>query len=156
MKSESKFLILLLLLFPGNINAQDTFVSVGIKLGYLWGKGGGSFYPGVEISAVTWGDRSNKLYPFGFTLDYEYISHLKSSRIHLGFEKNVEIFGVDVGPTIVLGEENNFGISIIPYAGFILIPYGEFSIFRGYTTYGTGAYIKVPIRTNTHRFSVGG
>jgi len=66
------------------------------------------------------------------------------------------MFGLDVGPTIMFGEEKNLGISIIPYAGFLLIPYGEFSFYNGYSTQAVGAYIKLPIKTNIKSFNLGG
>ena len=155
MKNKLCLILLFVLIFFNVIKAQDYFISVGVKLGYLWGKGDGSFNTGVEASIMFW-KNDDKLYPFGFVFDYDIAKHLKSDRIHIGIQKNVSIYGVDIGPTFMFGEENSLGISVIPYAGFLLIPYGEFSFYNGYSVQGVGSYLKFPIKSKAKRFSFGG
>jgi len=138
--------------------AKDYFISVGFKLGYIWGKGGGSSNGGIEASIVYWGDEDHKWYPYGFVLGWDAIPHLKSTKLHLGIEKNTDIgseknlplVGVDVGPTLLFGQNNKLGFSIITYAGFIVIPYANLSFFKALTTQEIGAYIKLPVRTNVN------
>lgn len=143
-----------LLTLTGSAMPQEYLVSVGLKLGYTWGNGSGSFNTGGEISMIFFKDE-NLIYPLGIVIDYEYISHLNGSKLHLGIEKNFRLFGVDIGPSVLFGNENKLGISFIPYAGILLIPYADFSFFEGISTQSAGTYLKFPVMTNID-FSLGG
>jgi hypothetical protein len=66
----------------------------------------------------------------------------------LGIEKNISLFGIDVGPTFLFGKENKVGFSVISYAGVLLIPYVDIAGFKDLNTIGVGTYVKFPLQSN--------
>jgi hypothetical protein len=62
----------------------------------------------------------------GFTADLVFWK--KHTTFHVGIEKIVSVIGLDVGPTIFFQDgEVQAGLSLIPFAGIILMGYYEFA-----------------------------
>lgn len=118
-----------------------SYLNVGVKIAYQFGKGGGMVY-GLEVSKS---DFIGEIDAYVFDLDYFYNS--KNIAMHLGYEV-WNMYGMDLGPT-VLFQKNKiyFGGTVNAYIGkgaygFVGLNYfprlGNF-----YTQVGT--YLKYPI-----------
>jgi len=126
---------------------SQPFYSVGPKLGYTYGEGGG-FTWGFEASYFPNPIFDLSSHPlWGFTADLTFWKNYTS--FHIGIEGS-EMIGVDVGPTLFYSEKSlQAGVSLIPFAGILFIGYYEFAWPFFQTPFQTiGGYLKIPIGVN--------
>lgn len=145
-----KSLIILILLGQGSVIAQSVvFFSPGVKLGYAFGEKEG-FIWGIEGTIVFGRENRSNDTRYGIALSLE--SFKGKSRLHIGGQANfagdINLFGIEIGPTIILDEEvNDFGISFTPYYGAFLIPYVRFTSFQKTGTEAElGTFLKLHLR----------
>jgi hypothetical protein len=152
MKS-SIFLVLAAFISCSICFSQDerTFINPGFKLGYRFGENGG-FAGGIELSITRWSGYSYAGVLFSIDHSGKTVSY------HCAFEAGRGLIGVSIGPVMVRREQSvDYGFSVTPYAGLILIPYYRFTYLRHFPSeHEIGSYIKIPIQTVGERFSLGG
>jgi hypothetical protein len=133
--------------------SQDgrTFINPGFKLGYRFGENGG-LAGGIELSINRWSGYSYAGVLFSIDHSEKTVSY------HCAFEAGRGLIGVSIGPVIVRREQSiDYGLSVTPYAGLILIPYYRFTYLWHFPSeHEIGSYIKIPIQTVGERFSLGG
>lgn len=132
--------------------SSQTFISPGVKVGYLFGDKGG-LVTGIEISVVKWADGNYR----GVVFDVDALNDITS--YHVGAEFGQKLGGVSIGPVIRSGKvTTDFGLRVTPYSGLIVIPYYNFQLFCDrQTTHEIGAYVKFPFSKSGGRlFNVGG
>ncbi len=151
MKKAYPVFLFILLGLAASASAQ-TFISPGVKIGYVFGEKGG-LVTGVELSVVKWTTGSYR----GIVLALDAINDVTS--YHIGAELGQGPVGVCIGPVIRSGKgATDVGLRVTPYGGLLLIPYYNFQLFRGWqTTQDIGAYVKLPFNSSGSRlFNVGG
>lgn len=149
LKSMIRKNLLILLLFYCQLTIAQTVLtfSPGIKLGYAFGEKG-EFVYGFECSLVIDDNNKPNDYRYGLVISWEIFKEEK--RIHFGGEVNFSgdllLFGLEIGPTIIVGENQEVGISFTPYCGAFIIPYLRLNIFpRTYTDLEVGTFLKLHI-----------
>lgn len=135
--------------------AQDirTFFSPGIKLGYVLGPDGGFSY-GFEISALwTLKSSGGNLTGLGAVLDVD--SWRGRGRIHVGVEGMVSlgpsgiVLGLDLGPSFVIDRSSTeTGFSLIPFGGFLVLPYYHHMILGTGSVGEVGLYGKLAVQSS--------
>ncbi len=148
-----------ILILPEISHTQDLWSTInpGFKLGYSFGENKGFIY-GAEVSFVI-RNKYDALYG-GLVLGVDRLSDL--SKVHFGIEGGDGLFGVCIGPTLLLrNNEHDFGYTFTAYAGGLLIP---FISTTGSSKFGSvnevGSFVKIPIKIygkyspwiNTHSF----
>jgi hypothetical protein len=136
----SKLLIIVFLLNCATLSANDniSFLSPGIKLGYVFGNNGG-FVIGFELSYVYW----SQMVAVGpvFNID----SFNGTIKLHFGLEA-LSIVGVDLGPTLVIKNgQSRWGYSVIGFGGFLIYPYYCYTSIGNNSYDEIGSYFKLPI-----------
>jgi hypothetical protein len=149
-KSLIKYIILLfvyIILNTENSKSQITnYISPGLKLGYQLGDNSGftnGFIYGFEISYTKEINfKNNSSYGVVFNLDY-----CKGlTKIHIGGQIS-SVFGIEIGPTLLLKDKLvELGVTGNVFAGFIVMPYTEYSYFPSIdkTISQYGIFIKRP------------
>ena len=127
------------------------FFDPGIKLGYSFGEGGGFVY-GVELSFVITG-RDSRHPSYGITFDYDILPN--GSKYHLGVEYMSPFVGLDIGPSVLSTDSSTlYGLSVIPFAGILILPYYNFTYFTpDITFHEVGTYLKVPIQMDHYTYN---
>ena len=127
------------------------FLNPGVKLGYAFGEGGGLVY-GCELSFVITG-RDSKHSSNGVTFNYDFIPN--GHRLHVGYEYLSPFAGFDIGPTMITTKtKNDFGFSIIPFAGILAIPYYNFTYVPSLgAVHEVGSLLKIPIQTDHYTYN---
>lgn len=130
-------------------------VNPGIKLGIAFGEET-QFNFGYEISFVLYNLDADEYSRVGIVLNYDKIDDIK--RLHAGLEYLYRALGIDFGPTFGWkNSEMHYGFSIIPFGGFAILPYLNYTNFKGLNDqFDFGTYIKIPIPLSKERFGIGG
>lgn len=135
---------------PDYCFSQRTWLSPGVKLGYTFGEKGG-FTWGVEVSLTFEQEVRGGTNYYGFVVSMDRCRDLW--KIYLGVQGSIATrtffpVGLSAGPTLI--SENgdlDFGIGLIPFAGFILYPYYHFTYrLSRRSLHEIGGYLKIPIR----------
>jgi hypothetical protein len=130
---------------PTTVSGQShrTAINPGIKLGYEFGDNGG-FVFGVEISLVV-EKQSSDYYYYGFVLSTDKCRDLK--KYHIGVEGGRGLMGICIGPSFLSQKgEHDFGLTVTPYYGGLLIPYLSITTTVNSRFIGEiGSYVKIPI-----------
>lgn len=136
--------VLMMLAYTPNVCASEprVYLNPGFKLGYTFGEHGGFTY-GFEVSMTTHLSNNSEALLIGVVIDADFCKDW--ARLHTGVEVSAAVVGCDVGPSFLFRHDTvSYGISFIPYAGFVLYPYFHFSTFdTGFTTHEVGSYFKV-------------
>ncbi|HTY09300.1 MAG TPA: hypothetical protein VMF29_09065 [Candidatus Edwardsbacteria bacterium] len=121
------------------------WVSAGLKLGHIFGKGGG-FTWGVEASVVGW--VADQRVPLGLVCDYDFCHGRE--RLHLGLEGCWTAFGADVGPTWSLGKDStSVGLTVTPFLSLAIpILYYSETYYAQRSVPELGCYLKLPVPAN--------
>jgi len=129
-----------LLLLGGTARAQYGVLNPGVRVGYIFGEGGGLTF-GAELSH-TWVWENGAIAGAVAAVDFT----PQNVRIHFGAEGAFGI-GVDLGPTVYLGRESDIGFSVTPFAGLFLYPYYSYTFrMSGENEQEVGAALKYPFR----------
>jgi hypothetical protein len=151
---SKNFLALICIIITLNITklqSQDydnSFLSLGIKLGYQWGDIDGFVY-GFEASYIKDSEKFGKI---GAVLDIDYCKAYTT--IHLAPEWSVGIVGMDFGPTLLIPDKsvydkpNQWGMSLNVFTLGGIIPFYDYSYFPSSNiTYNQiGSYLKIPVK----------
>ena len=110
----------------------------GLKLGYTFGETGG-FTWGFEVS-ITGGDGPW----YGGVVDIDFCK--ERTKLHVGFQGSM-VVGASIGPAWIWeNEEKDIGLSVIPFAGFMLYPYYAFTLrAKKPDIHEVGGYLKIPM-----------
>jgi len=144
-------LILLLLNTTSSLTQHHYIFSPGIKLGYAFGENGG-FAFGFEGSFMITGEYGDDPI-YGIVFDYDWGGEI--NKFHIGFEYIRYLGGLDIGPTIAWKDEQSYlGFSVIPFIGVLINPYYNYTFLNSeFDLHEVGAYLKVPIQIDDHRFT---
>lgn len=152
--------LILLVLFIGSFvcraNADDRFISPGIKFGYTFGEGGGITI-GAEVSYIIWYKHAAN----AVVLNYDICGNedkLQFNKLHLGYQVS-SVVGIEAGPTIIWQDGvTSYGMSITPFAGLI-IPYAYYSYTAAFNKKQVineaGILLKLPMAVPGHEFDIG-
>jgi len=141
---------LLLVFFFCSVMPAQGLINPGIKLGYTFGPNGGFVY-GIEVSYTAY-MQNNGI--GGLVVDVERCNNM--TMMHFGFEGSYTGFelnsipypGICVGPSLIWDDKQpaELAFSIIPFFGFMALPYFEYTIRREKPNLTqTGIYFKVPV-----------
>ena len=122
-------------------NPSEMVISPGIKIGWSSGDEGGMTM-GFELSVIQlMNDRGNYV---GLVFDFDGTARGRR-KFHLGAEFGIPFLGMEIGPTIVVEEdESRVALTVTPYAGIYLLPYYSIT-FPGTIINEAGAYVKLPM-----------
>jgi hypothetical protein len=148
MRIATRVFLCAFFLFEG-ADVQAQYWTVGPKLGYTLGDNGG-FTWGFEASYIPAQHRAESDSSFimsiwGLTADLTFWKD--HTTFHLGVEKNLDIFGLDVGPTLFFHNGSiQGGLSLIPYGGALIYGYYELAWPFFQEPFRTwGGYLKIPL-----------
>jgi hypothetical protein len=143
------FCLSLLFLSSTSFAQNADWFSIGPKLGYTFGAGGGFSY-GVELTYFPTGSNGSWEGPLnGFTFDVTHVGKGRTT-FHFGVEW-MEGLGVDIGPTLLVDDRSGVspGLGVTPFVTILLIPFYEFVWLPGQGSISTvGSYIKFPVGLN--------
>lgn len=129
------------------LNAFDniSFLSPGLKLGYVFGKDGGFVY-GFELSYVYWINSAPIPLAAGPVFKIDFFNG--TTKTHIGFEA-LNLVGIGFGPTYISNEKfSGWGFSVIGFGGLLIYPYYNFTSVGGKNFDEVGSYFKLPILTS--------
>ncbi len=120
--------------------AQPVF-TIGPKLGYTFGASGGFTFGGELSFFPNWNNPNPS-----FNLDIT-SNNSGLTTFHLGVQLLSIVYGIDVGPSILLDSGKIYGgISFIPFIGALFYYYYEFDIASGIGLIRSdGGYLKIPL-----------
>ena len=121
------------------------WLSIGVKLGHTYGKGGG-FTWGFEASCVSW--VANESFMVGGVCDIDFCK--ERSKLHLGVEGGRWLIGADIGPTWAFGTDSSaMGLTVTPFVSLVIPAlYYSRTFFAQSHLNELGAYVKFPMPIN--------
>ncbi len=140
MKLIHYFVFFLLFLAITKKSVAQPYWTIGPKIGYTFGNGGG-FTGGVEVSYFPY----RNFLPGGFGYTFDLTAWPNHRSVHVGAEF-ASLLGIDVGPTVFLDSGRvSGGVSMIPWIGAVIYGYFELDIPFGHVAYqSVGGYLKYP------------
>ena len=147
-----KLFLLILLIDSHGIAQDDWFVSPGVKLGYVFGQGGG-FIMGAEVSVT-------RIPEFGGPIWGAFVSIEKTKKAtiaHIGIEAS-GLIGLSLGPSFIASEEGrSWGVGATMFGGVIVMPYLRLTYLNPQLTIPEwGSFVKLPFSLNGRKFNVAG
>ncbi len=143
MNLSCKLFLILLVTMVSKDTAQDRwFINPGFKLGYAFGQNGG-FISGWEVSITNLPDAKRPI--LGACVSIE---HIKSvTVVHCAVEAS-SIFGISLGPTIIVSDDSHaWGIGATLFGGVVVMPYYRVTYIPNWSTLNeVGSFIKIPLK----------
>ena len=156
MKSIAYLIFCLILSFEtAYSNERIIYLNPGVKLGYMFGKGGG-FTWGLEVSLTSVDADIIKNDIYGILMDIDFRNNL--TKIHLGGEyvtfihNTITNIGISFGPTYIVNRGvQDLGLTCTAFTGAFAYPYYGFTLSASGNTYHeAGCFIKLPLPLNYH------